>query len=224
MTDLAFDLADVSARPSPDLISPDNAMMLFVDHQPQMFFGAASADRAGVINATVGLAKAARVFDVPVVLSTVAAESFSGPILPQLRAVFPKREVVDRTSMNAWEDAALVDAVKATGRRKIVLSGLWTEVCLVLPALSALAQGYQVYVVADASAGVTPAAHEHALQRMIAAGAVPVTWLQVLLELQRDWARTETYADTLDVVKEHGGAYGMGVVYAQSMIDPHAAG
>ncbi|MFF4425531.1 hydrolase [Streptomyces sp. NPDC001549] len=224
MSDFNFDLDAVTAAPSRDLLTPDNAMMLFVDHQPQMFFGAASTDRVAVINATVGLAKAARVFDVPVVLSTVAAESFSGPILPQLREVFPKHEVIDRTSMNAWEDEALVEAVKATGRHKIVLCGLWTEVCLVLPALSALNQGYEVYVVADASAGVTPAAHEHALQRMTAAGAVPVTWLQVLLELQRDWARTETYAATTDVVKEHGGAYGLGVVYAHSMIDPHAAG
>ncbi|TXR99768.1 hydrolase [Streptomyces sp. col6] len=219
-----FDPSSVQAAPSPDLLTADSAMMLFVDHQPQMFFGAASADRAGVINATVGLAKSARVFDVPVVLSTVAAESFSGPILPQLLDVFPKHEVIDRTSMNAWEDAALVEAVKVTGRRKIILSGLWTEVCLVLPALSALGQGYEVYVVADASAGVTAESHEHAMQRMTAAGAVPVTWLQVLLELQRDWARGETYAATLDVVKEHGGAYGMGVVYAQSMISPHAAG
>ncbi|GAA2712072.1 MULTISPECIES: hydrolase [Streptomyces] len=214
----------VKAVPSADLLTPGNAMMLFVDHQPQMFFGAGSTDRASVVNATVGLAKAARVFDVPVVLSTVAAESFSGPLLPQLREVFPKHEIVDRTSMNAWEDQALVDAVKATGRTKIILSGLWTEVCLVMPALCALAQGYEVYVVADASAGVTPAAHEHAMQRMTAAGAVPVTWLQVLLELQRDWARTETYAATTEVVKEHAGAYGLGVTYAQAMIDPHAAG
>ncbi|MGK5642660.1 hydrolase [Streptomyces sp. URMC 126] len=218
------DFDAVRAVPGSDLLTPDNAMMLFVDHQPQMFFGAGSADRAGVVNATVGLAKAARVFGVPVVLSTVAAESFSGPLLPQLREVFPEQEIVDRTSMNAWEDEALVEAVKATGRTKIVLSGLWTEVCLVMPALSALAQGYEVYVVADASAGVTPAAHEHALRRMAAAGAVPVTWLQVLLELQRDWARTETYAATTQVVKEHGGAYGLGLVYAHAMVDPHAAG
>ncbi|MBZ4321313.1 hydrolase [Streptomyces huiliensis] len=218
------DFDAVRAVPSAGLLTPDNAMMLFVDHQPQMFFGAGSADRAGVVNATVGLAKAARVFDVPVVLSTVAAESFSGPLLPQLREVFPEQAIVDRTSMNAWEDEALVEAVKATGRTKIVLSGLWTEVCLVMPALSALAQGYEVYVVADASAGVTPAAHEHAMRRMTAAGAVPVTWLQVLLELQRDWARTETYAATTQVVKEHGGAYGLGLVYAHAMVDPHAAG
>ncbi|MBC2865212.1 hydrolase [Streptomyces mexicanus] len=218
------DFAQVKAAPSPDLLTPDNAVMLFVDHQPQMFFGTGSGDRTSIINSTIGLAKAARAFDVPVVLSTVAAESFSGPILPQLAAVFPGQEVIDRSTMNAWEDAAFVEAVKATGRKKIVLSGLWTEVCLVLPALSALGQGYEVYVVADASGGVSPAAHEHALQRMVAAGAVPVTWVQVLLELQRDWARQETYGAVMEIVKEHGGAYGMGVVYAQSVMGEHAAG
>ncbi|KAK1177424.1 hydrolase [Streptomyces sp. NBS 14/10] len=218
------DINEVSAVPSPDLLTPDNAVVLFVDHQPQMFFGTGSGDRTTIINATVGLAKAAKVFDVPTVLTTVAAESFSGPILPQLAEVFPEAEIIDRTSMNAWEDPALVEAVKATGRTKVVIAGLWTEVCLVLPVLSMIAQGYEVYVVSDASGGVTPQAHEHALQRMIQAGAVPVTWVQVLLELQRDWARTETYGPVTEVVKEHAGAYGLGVFYAQSMIDPHAAG
>ena len=218
------DINEVSAVPSPDLLTPDNAVVLFVDHQPQMFFGTGSGDRNSIINATVGLAKAAKVFDVPAVLTTVAAESFSGPILPQLAEVFPDAEIIDRTSMNAWEDPALVEAVKATGRTKVVIAGLWTEVCLVLPVLSMIAQGYEVYVVSDASGGVTPQAHEHALQRMIQGGAVPVTWVQVLLELQRDWARTETYGPVTEVVKEHAGAYGLGVFYAQSMINPHAAG
>ncbi|WP_116209424.1 hydrolase [Streptomyces olivoreticuli] len=218
------DFARVKAAPSADLLTPDNAVMLFVDHQPQMFFGVGSGDRTSIVNSTVGLAKAARAFDIPVVLTTVAAESFSGPLLPQLAEVFPGHEVLDRTSMNAWEDAAVVEAVKATGRTKIVLSGLWTEVCLVMPALCALGQGYEVYVVADASGGVSPAAHEHALQRMTAAGAVPVTWLQVLLELQRDWARQETYGVVTDIVKEHAGAYGIGVVYAQSILGAHAVG
>ncbi|WP_189824995.1 hydrolase [Streptomyces finlayi] len=224
MSHPAFDPTQVHAAPGSDLITPDNAVMLFVDHQPQMFFGTGSGDRAAIVNSTVGLAKAARAFGVPTVLTTVAADSFSGPLLPQLAAVLPDHKPLDRTSMNAWEDEALVAAVRATGRRKIVLSGLWTEVCLVLPALSALEQGYEVYVVADASGGVTPAAHEHALQRMTAAGAVPVTWLQVLLELQRDWARQDTYGAVMDIVKEHGGAYGLGVVYAQSVIGAHAAG
>lgn len=185
-------IADVTAAPSPDLLTPDNCAVLFIDHQPQMFFGTGSGDRTAIINSTVGLAKAARVFDVPVVLSTVAAESFSGPLMPQLADVFPKQRIIDRTTMNAWEDEAFVDAVKATGRKKLVIAGLWTEVCVVLPSLSALAQGYEVYVVTDASGGVTPQAHEHAVQRMTQAGVVPVTWVQVLLELQRDWARAET--------------------------------
>ncbi|MFI1676319.1 hydrolase [Streptomyces sp. NPDC020607] len=218
------DISQVTSAPGPDLLTPDNCAVLFVDHQPQMFFATGSGDRTAIINATVGLAKAAKVFDVPVVLSTVAAESFSGPILPQLAAVFPEQEAIDRTSMNAWEDAVFVEAVKATGRRKLVVAGLWTEVCVVLPTLSALAQGYEVYVVTDASGGVSPQAHEHAVQRMVQAGAVPVTWVQVLLELQRDWARTETYVPVTEVVKEHAGAYGLGVVYAQAVIGAHAAG
>ncbi|MGK4584884.1 hydrolase [Kitasatospora sp. HPMI-4] len=218
------DTTQVSATPSPDLLTPDNAVVLFVDHQPQMFFGTGSGDRVAIINATVGLAKAAKAFEVPAVLTTVASESFSGPILPQLGAVFPDAEIIDRTSMNAWEDPALVEAVKATGRGKVVIAGLWTEVCLVMPVLSMIAQGYEVYVVADASGGVSPQAHEHAVQRMTQAGAVPVTWLQVLLELQRDWARTETYGAVMEIVKEHAGAYGLGVVYAQTVIGAHAAG
>ncbi|MGW2036072.1 MULTISPECIES: hydrolase [Streptomyces] len=218
------DIAQVTASPSPDLLTPDNCAVLFVDHQPQMFFGTGSGDRTAIINATVGLAKAAKVFDVPVVLSTVAAESFSGPILPQLADVFPDHEIVDRTTMNAWEDTAFVEAVKATGRKKLVIAGLWTEVCVVLPVLSAIAQGYEVYVVTDASGGVSPQAHEHAVQRMIQGGAVPVTWVQVLLELQRDWARGETYVPVTEVVKEHGGTYGLGLVYAQTFIGGHAAG
>ncbi|MFH9088658.1 MULTISPECIES: hydrolase [unclassified Streptomyces] len=218
------DIAQVTASPSPDLLTPDNCAVLFVDHQPQMFFGTGSGDRTAIINSTLGLAKAAKVFDVPVVLSTVAAESFSGPILPQLADVFPDQKIVDRTTMNAWEDTAFVEAVKATGRKKLVIAGLWTEVCVVLPVLSAIAQGYEVYVVTDASGGVSPQAHEHAVQRMIQGGAVPVTWVQVLLELQRDWARGETYVPVTEVVKEHGGTYGLGLVYAQTFIGGHAAG
>ncbi|MFD9096665.1 hydrolase [Streptomyces collinus] len=215
---------EVTSAPGPDLLTPDNCAVLFVDHQPQMFFGTGSGDRTAIINSTLGLAKAARVFDVPVVLSTVAAESFSGPILRGLAEIFPEQKIIDRTTMNAWEDTAFVDAVKATGRSKLVIAGLWTEVCVVLPTLSALAQGYEVYVVTDASGGVSPEAHEHAVQRMVQAGAAPVTWVQVLLELQRDWAREETYVPVTEVVKEHGGAYGLGLVYAQAFIGGHAAG
>ncbi|MEU9063464.1 hydrolase [Streptomyces sp. NPDC048430] len=217
-------ISEVTAAPSPDLLTPENCAVLFVDHQPQMFFGTGSGDRTAIINSTLGLAKSARVFGVPVVLSTVAAESFSGPIMPQLADVFPGQEIIDRSTMNAWEDVDFVEAVKATGRKKLVIAGLWTEVCVVLPALSAISQGYEVYVVTDASGGVSPQAHEHAIQRMVQGGAIPVTWVQVLLELQRDWARTETYVPVTEVVKEHGGAYGLGLVYAQAVIGAHAAG
>jgi nicotinamidase-related amidase len=211
-------IGEVTTSPSPDLITPDNSVMLFIDFQPQMFFSTGSHDCTSIINAAVGLAKSARLFGVPSVLTSVDAETFSGPMLPQLTAVFPDLAVLDRTSMNAWEDGAVVDAVKATGREKIIVSGLWTEVCLVMPVLSAIHQGYQVYVVADAAGGVTLQAHEHAMHRMTAAGAVPVTWLQILLELQRDWARQDTYGGVMDIVKEHAGAYGLGVVYAERFI------
>lgn len=217
-----FNLDNVKAAPSEDLITPENSVFLFVDHQPQMFFGVGSGDRQSIINGTVALAKAAKAFNVPTVLTTVASQVFSGNLLPALRDVFPDDEIIDRTTMNAWEDQNVVDAIKATGRRKIVISGLWTEVCLVLPVLSALAQGYEIFVVADASGGVTTEAHEHALLRMVNAGAVPVTWLQILLELQRDWARGETYVAVTDIVKAHGGAYGLGLHYAGDFLGGHA--
>ncbi len=217
-----FNLDNVKAAPSEDLITPENSVFLFVDHQPQMFFGVGSGDRQSIVNGTVALAKTAKAFNVPTVLTTVAAQSFSGNLLPSLREVFPDADIIDRTTMNAWEDENLVNAIKATGRRKIVISGLWTEVCLVLPVLSALAQGYEIFVVADASGGVTAEAHEHALLRMVNAGAVPVTWLQVLLELQRDWARGETYVAVTDIVKAHGGAYGLGLSYAGDFLGGNA--
>jgi nicotinamidase-related amidase len=220
MGNVNFD--NVKAVPSQDLITPDNSVFLFVDHQPQMFFGVANADRQSIINATVGLGKAAKAFNVPTVLTTVAAQTFSGNLLPALAEVFPGQEIIDRTTMNAWEDERVVEAIKATGRTKIILSGLWTEVCLVLPALSALGQGYEVFVVADASGGVSTEAHDLAIQRMAAAGAVPVTWVQVLLELQRDWARGETYGAVADIVKAHAGAYGLGMHYAGDFIGGNA--
>lgn len=209
---------------SPLLLTPDNSVILLIDHQPQMAFGVASHDRATLINNTTGLAKAGRAFTVPVILTTVAEKSFSGPIFKEIRSVFPQSPVIDRTTMNAWEDADFVRAVQATGRRKLVIAGLWTEVCVVLPALSAIADGYEVYVVTDASGGITKEAHDMAVQRMVMAGAVPVTWLQVLLEYQRDWARQDTYAATNAIVQEHGGAYGLGVDYARSMLGSSGEG
>ncbi|MBI5440713.1 MAG: hydrolase [Deltaproteobacteria bacterium] len=186
-----------------------------------MFFGVQSMDRQTLINNVLGLAKAAKVFDVPTILTTVAAKSFSGDLLPDLQAVFPAQQPIDRTNMNSWEDRNLVEAVRKTGRKKLVMAALWTEVCLAFPALYALKDGYEVYAVVDASGGTTVEAHQSAIQRMVQAGAAPVTWLQVLLEFQRDWARQETYDAVLSVVKEHAGAYGMGVFYAQTMFGGH---
>ena len=207
---------NVKAVPSEKLLTPDNTVFLFVDHQPQMFFGVQNADRQLVINAVEGMAKTAKIWDIPTVLTTVAAETFSGPIISQIQRVFPDKTPIDRTTVNAWEDERVVEAVKATGRKKIVLAGLWTEVCALLPTLSALDQGYEVYVVTDASGGVSTEVHEMAITRMRDAGAVMVTWMQVLLELQRDWARKETYDAVMEVLKAHGGAYGMGVFYVEN--------
>jgi nicotinamidase-related amidase len=204
------------------LLTPQNSALIMIDYQPQMFFGVQSVDRQLLINNIVGLAKSAKIFKVPTILTTIAAESFSGPDLPEMEEVFPGIKPIDRTNMNAWEDKRVVDAVKKTGRGKLIMAGLWTEVCVAFPALSALADGYEVYVVADAIGGSTQAAHEFAMQRMVQAGIIPVTWLQVLLEYQRDWARAETYDATLDIVRKHAGAYGQGVLYVKTMLGKYA--
>lgn len=206
------------------LLTPQNCAVIFIDHQPQMVFGVLSIDRQTLVNNVVGLARAAKTFEVPTVLTTVAAQEFSGPIIPQLGEVFPDHTPIDRSTVNAWEDEKFIAAVKATGRKKLVMAGLWTEVCLAFPVLCALAEGYEVYAVADASGGVSAEVHQMAMQRMIQAGATPVTWMQVMLEFQRDWARKATYDAVLDIIKDHGGAYGQGAVYVESMLPAHAAG
>lgn len=208
-----------AAQPSAKLLTPTNHTLILIDHQPQMAFATRSIDVAELRNNTAGLAKAAVVFKVPTILTTVAEKSFSGPLFPELQAVFPGQQPIDRTTMNAWEDQRVVDAVKKTGRKKVVIASLWTEVCLLEPALSAIDEGYEVYFVTDASGGVTKEAHDMAVQRMIQAGAHPVTWVQYMLELQRDWARGETYAAVMNIAKEHAGGYGLGVFYAEKMFN-----
>lgn len=201
-----------------ELLTPQNCTVIFIDHQPQMLFGVGSIDRQTVINNTVGLAKAAKAFDVPVILTSVETKSFSGYIWPQLTQQFPDQAPIERTSMNSWEDAGFRAEVERIGRKKLVIAALWTEVCLCFPALEAIRDGYEVYAVVDASGGTSVTAHETAMQRMIQAGVIPVTWQQVLLEFQRDWARKETYYSTIGIVKEHSGAYGIGVEYAATMV------
>lgn len=201
-----------------ELLNPENCTVIFIDHQPQMTFGVASIDRQTLVNNVIGLAKAAKTFKVPVILTAVETLSFSGHIWPQLKDMFPEQEPIERTSMNSWEDAKFVAAVKKTGRKKLVIAALWTEVCLCFPALEALAEGFEVYAVADASGGTSKDAHDYSMQRMIQAGVVPVTWQQVLLEFQRDWAHKATYNDVIATVEEHSGAYGVGVEYAKTMV------
>ncbi|KFK95574.1 MULTISPECIES: hydrolase [unclassified Serratia (in: enterobacteria)] len=200
------------------LLDPKNSALIFIDHQPQMAFGVANIDRQQLKNNVVALAKAGKIFNVPTIFTSVETESFSGYIWPELLATHPESTPIERSSMNSWEDAAFVKAVEATGRKKLVLSALWTEVCLTFPALMALEAGYEVYVVTDTSGGTSVDAHERAIDRMVQAGAIPVTWQQVLLEYQRDWARKETYDAVIDLVREHSGAYGMGVDYAYTMV------
>ncbi|OAI48543.1 hydrolase [Gammaproteobacteria bacterium SCGC AG-212-F23] len=208
-------------RSSLELLNPNNCTIILIDHQPQMFFGVESANRETIINNVVALAKAAKIFKVPTILTTVAAKTFSGPLIPQLQTVFPDQKPIDRTSMNSWEDKNFVAAVEKTKRKKLVIAALWTEVCLAFPAISAVQAGYEVYAVVDASGATTLEAHNTAIQRMIQVGVVPVTWVQVLCELQRDWARQETYEAVMNLAKEHAGAYGAGIFYAQSMIGGH---
>ncbi|WP_152397372.1 hydrolase [Paenibacillus guangzhouensis] len=204
-----------------DLLTADNSAIILVDHQPQMLFGVQSADRQTIINNAVGLAKTAKVFNAPIILTTVAAETFSGPIHPHIQEVFPDHKPIDRTTMNSWEDENFVEAVKKTGRKKLIIAALWTEVCLAFPVIAAIKDGYEVYIVTDASGGSTTEAHNMSIQRMIQAGAIPVTWQAVLLEYQRDWARQETYDAVMSIVTEHSGAYGAGIVYAQTMFGGH---
>ena len=201
-----------------ELLTPQNSAIIFIDHQPQMTFGVANIDRQTLFNNVLLLAKAARIFKVPTILTTVETKSFSGHMWPQLLDVFPDQTPIERTSMNSWEDEKFVAAVQATGKKKLVMAALWTEVCLAFPALEAIKAGYEVYAVEDASGGTSVVAHNAAMRRVEQAGAVPVTSLQVLLEFQRDWAHKETYNEVIEVVKEHCGAYGQGVEYAYTMV------
>jgi len=208
----------MSADGKLELIDPDNAVLAIIDYQPQMYFGVESHNRASITNNVVGLAKAAQIYGVPTILSTVETEGFSGHTIPPLMDVLHENEVIERTSMNSWEDENFVNAVKATGRTKLVISALWTEVCLAFAALGAKADGFDVYAVVDSSAGTSQEAHDTAIQRMAQAGIVPITWIQFALELQRDWARKEHYDELMAIVRDHGGAYGIGVEYASTMV------
>jgi nicotinamidase-related amidase len=205
-----------------ELLTPDSCAVALIDYQPQMFFGTMSHERTNILHNVQAIAKASKLFKVPTILTTVAAKSFSGDMVPEVQSVFPEQTPIDRTSMNSWEDSNFRKAIEATGRKKIVIAGLWTEVCVSFPTIQMIAEGYEIYVPTDACGDVSHEAHERAVQRIIQAGAVPMTSFQYMFELQRDWARSETYEGCMDILKAHS-AYGIGVRYAKSILGEHAS-
>jgi nicotinamidase-related amidase len=210
-------MAKAIAAAAKSLLTPDDHLLVLIDHQSQMAFPVRSID-VSLLRTNTGLvSKAAAGFAVPTLLTSVAMASFSGPLFPEISEVFPDAPVTDRTTMNAWEDANVIARVNQAGKQKLVIAGLWTSVCIVGPVLSALEQGFQVYVITDACGDVSDEAHERAVQRMLQAGVQPLTSLQYLLELQRDWARGATYDMVTGIARSNAGGYGIGIQYAKSM-------
>lgn len=212
-----------SATPGNTLINGADHTLIMIDHQSQMTFATKSIDTTILRNNAALVAHAAAEFKVPTILTTVAEKTFSGPIFAEIKEAFPNEVAIDRTTMNTWEDPRIAERVNAIGKGRIVLAGLWTSVCIVGPALSALDQGFEVYVITDASGDITEEAHNQAVTRMVQAGARPMTSLQYLLELQRDWARSETYDHTNRTAMRFGGAYGIGITYARAVLGEHAS-
>src|SRR5437867_9222196 len=200
------------------LYTPKDSAVVFIDHQPQMTFGVANIDRATLINNVVLLAKVAKEFNVPTIITAVETESFSGYVWPQLLDVFPGQQVVERSSMNSWDDAGFRKAIEATGKKNIIMTGLWTEVCVTWPTIEMLGAGYNIYVVEDCCGATSAAAQEAALSRMVQAGAVRLTTVAAFLEWQRDWAKKEHYDALMKLLRPQAGAYGVGVEYAYTMV------
>jgi nicotinamidase-related amidase len=213
----------ITAKPTPGklLLTPKDHALIMIDFQSQMSFATHSIDAITLRNNGGLVARAAASFKVPTILTTVAEKSFSGPMFAEVTDPFPGQALLDRTSMNTWEDAAVIKQVNAIGKQRLVLAGLWTSVCIVGPTLSAIEQGFEIYVIADACGDVSAEAHNRAIERMVQAGAHPMTALQYLLELQRDWARVETYESTTGIAKSYGGSYGLGLIYANTMLHAH---
>ncbi|MEM6461243.1 MAG: hydrolase [Pseudomonadota bacterium] len=205
-----------------EMLKPDNCVLVLVDFQPAMYQGVQSHDRLTVMHNVQTLARAARVFGLPTVITTVAKDSFSGPFMPEVTDLFPGLNVIDRTSINSWLDADFRSAIETTGRKKIVLAGLWTSACVTFPTLDMLGQGYEMYIPTDACGDTSIEAHERAVSRLEMAGAVPVTSLQTVFELQQDWARTETYDGVMDILKRHT-PYGIQVQFSKWALGEHAS-
>ena len=210
-----------SAKPARSLLTPQDHALILIDHQSQMAFNTKSIDITN-LRANAGiLAETGKGFNVPTLISTISKDTFAGPLFEEITAAFPDADVVDRTTSNAWEDENFIARVNAMGKDRLVIAGLWTSVCCNGPVLSAMEQGYEVYVVTDACGDGTTEAHERAVQRMIQAGARPITALTYLLELQRDWARTETYELTTGISRKYGGAFGVGIQFVSAMFGHH---
>jgi nicotinamidase-related amidase len=210
-----------TAVPGSKLLTPKDHALILIDFQSQMAFATHSIETVTLRNNAGLVARAAASFKVPTILTTVAEKSFSGPMFSEVTDPFPGHDLIDRTTMNTWEDTAVIKQVNVIGKNRLVVAGLWTSVCIVGPALSALEQGFEVYVIADACGDVSPEAHSRAMERMMQAGAQPMTSLQYLLELQRDWARAETYESTTGIAKVYGGGYGLGLIYAKTIFHAH---
>jgi len=209
------------AKPGAKLLNPHDHTLIMIDFQSQMAFATHSIDPVQLRSNAALVASAAAGFGASTILTTVAEKSFSGPMFEEVTAPFPGQTLLDRTSMNTWEDQAVINKVNEIDKPRIVLAGLWTSVCIVGPALSALDQGFEVFVIADACGDISTEAHNRAMDRMVQAGAQPITSLQYLLEMQRDWARTETYDMTTGIAKKLGGGYGIGITYAKTMFGAH---
>jgi nicotinamidase-related amidase len=199
------------------LLTPERSVLLLIDHQPFQFSNLHSHDPTLIINNVVGLAKAAKAFNVPTILTTVTQER-GGYILNGIQDVFPTQKPINRTSLNSWEDQRVVEAVKKTGRKQLVIAALWTEICLAYPVIHSLADGYEVFFVTDASGGVSREAHDMAVLRMVQAGAVPITWVGVMSEWQRDWAREATVPAIAEITVAHGGASGVAFAWEQQLL------
>jgi nicotinamidase-related amidase len=217
---LGFSTLALAQKPSPELLTPDNHVLVLVDHEGQMAFAVDNISIGELRNNTALVAGGSKIFKVPTVVTTVAEKTFSGPVFPELLKFYPKESsgYIDRTTMNCWEDATAQKAIVVKGKKKIVFAGLWTSVCIAGPVLSAISDGFEVYVITDACGDVNKEAHDMSILRMIQAGGKPLTSTQYVLELQRDWARSTTYAAVTGLFKEYGGAYGIGIQYAGEML------
>lgn len=213
-------IALFAQKPSPSLLNPTNHSLILIDYQSQMAFATKNIDPELLRNNAALVAGTSKIFNVPTVVTTVAETTFSGPVFPEIQEFYPKASsnYIDRTTMNCWEDVNAQKAVAGKGKKTLVMGGLWTSVCIVGPVLSAINEGYTVYVITDASGDVSKEAHEMAVTRMVQAGARPITSLQYILELQRDWSRSETYKAVTDLIVKYGGAYGIGIQYARTVI------